>query len=177
MCSVLCHGSCCGLVKVLHPSSVRCTSSPNTVKKGLQLHSISLRAGGVATYCHQRRCQRPVRPMMGLECCSPMWAGLSCVPDMCCTPLPLCTAGSGSASNCQAAKMIKSRPCCWAVSCQNPLQQLNDQSTLPELKCIFLLQVAPDMKAGLWMICQACRERNYLHAYDIYMRLAIGEGL
>eukprot|EP00891_Asterochloris_glomerata_P001235 jgi/Astpho2/1235/fgenesh1_pm.00023_%23_6_t len=35
-------------------------------------------------------------------------------------------------------------------------------------------QVAPDMKAGLWMICQACRERNYLHAYDIYMRLAIG---
>ena len=33
------------------------------------------------------------------------------------------------------------------------------------------------MKAGLWMICQACRERNYLHAYDIYMRLAIGEGL
>lgn len=33
------------------------------------------------------------------------------------------------------------------------------------------------MKAGLWMICQACRERNYLHAYDIYMRLAIGEKL
>ena len=45
------------------------------------------------------------------------------------------------------------------------------------LTCILLLQVAPDMKAGLWMICQACRERNYLHAYDIYMRLAIGEGL
>ena len=25
------------------------------------------------------------------------------------------------------------------------------------------------------MICQACKERNYLHAYDIHMQLAIGE--
>ena len=72
---------------------------------------------------------------------------------------------------------MKPRPWCWVVSCQNRLQQLNDQTPLPELKRVFLLQVAPDMKAGLWMICQACRERNYLHAYDIYMRLAIGEGL
>ena len=36
------------------------------------------------------------------------------------------------------------------------------------------LQVDPDMKAGLWMICKACKERNYLEAYDIYMRLAVG---
>ena len=35
-------------------------------------------------------------------------------------------------------------------------------------------QVDPDMKAGLWMICKACKERNYLEAYDIYMRLAVG---
>lgn len=30
------------------------------------------------------------------------------------------------------------------------------------------------MKAGLWMIVQAFKERNYLYAYDIYMRLAVG---
>ena len=31
------------------------------------------------------------------------------------------------------------------------------------------------MKAGLWMICEAFKERNYLYAYDIYMRLAVGK--
>ena len=31
------------------------------------------------------------------------------------------------------------------------------------------------MKAGLWMIVQAFKERNYLYAYDIYMRLAVGK--
>lgn len=36
------------------------------------------------------------------------------------------------------------------------------------------LQIDPDMKAGLWMICEAFKERNYLYAYDIYMRLAVG---
>lgn len=35
-------------------------------------------------------------------------------------------------------------------------------------------QVDPDMKAGLWMICKALKERNYLESYDIYMRLAVG---
>ena len=39
---------------------------------------------------------------------------------------------------------------------------------------VWLLQIDPDMKAGLWMICEAFKERNYLYAYDIYMRLAVG---
>ena len=38
-------------------------------------------------------------------------------------------------------------------------------------------QVDPDMKAGLWMICKALKERNYLESYDIYMRLAVGVSL
>ena len=39
------------------------------------------------------------------------------------------------------------------------------------------MQINPDMKAGLWMIVQAFKERNYLYAYDIYMRLAVGKTL
>ena len=35
--------------------------------------------------------------------------------------------------------------------------------------------VHPEMVAGLYMIVQAIKQRNYLHAYDVYMRLAIGE--
>lgn len=30
------------------------------------------------------------------------------------------------------------------------------------------------MVAGLWMFIQDIMNRNYLHAYDIYMRLAVG---
>lgn len=40
--------------------------------------------------------------------------------------------------------------------------------------CLMCAQVDPDMKAGLWMICKALKERNYLESYDIYMRLAVG---
>lgn len=32
----------------------------------------------------------------------------------------------------------------------------------------------PDMLAGLWLIVEAIENRNYLRAYDIYMRLAVG---
>ena len=35
-------------------------------------------------------------------------------------------------------------------------------------------RVIPEMLAGLWMIVDAIQNRNYLYAYDIYMRLAIG---
>lgn len=35
--------------------------------------------------------------------------------------------------------------------------------------------VHPEMVAGLYMIVQAIQQRNYLHAYDVYMRLAIGK--
>ena len=34
--------------------------------------------------------------------------------------------------------------------------------------------IVPEMKAGLWMIVEAIKNRNYLHGYDIYMRLAVG---
>ena len=37
-------------------------------------------------------------------------------------------------------------------------------------------RVPGDMLAGLWMIVDAIVNRNYLYAYDIYMRLAIGAG-
>ena len=37
--------------------------------------------------------------------------------------------------------------------------------------------VAPEMVAGLWMLIQDIENRNYLHAYDIYMHLAVGEPL
>lgn len=40
---------------------------------------------------------------------------------------------------------------------------------------VVTMQINPDMKAGLWMIVQAFKERNYLYAYDIYMRLAVGK--
>ena len=33
----------------------------------------------------------------------------------------------------------------------------------------------PEMVAGLDMIVEDIKQRNYLHAYDIYMRLAIGD--
>jgi pre-mRNA-splicing factor 18 len=35
-------------------------------------------------------------------------------------------------------------------------------------------EVHPEMVAGLYMIVEAIQQRNYLHAYDVYMRLAIG---
>ena len=35
--------------------------------------------------------------------------------------------------------------------------------------------LAPELAAGLWMIVEAIQQRNYLHGYDIYMRLAVGE--
>ena len=35
--------------------------------------------------------------------------------------------------------------------------------------------VAPEMVAGLWILIQDIENRNYLHAYDIYMHLAVGE--
>jgi pre-mRNA-splicing factor 18 len=44
----------------------------------------------------------------------------------------------------------------------------------PMLRQLKQREVPLDMLAGLWMIVTAIRERNYLHAYDIYMRLAIG---
>ncbi|KAL3141103.1 hypothetical protein ABBQ38_003458 [Trebouxia sp. C0009 RCD-2024] len=44
----------------------------------------------------------------------------------------------------------------------------------PLFKQLKRRQIDPDMKAGLWMICEAFKERNYLFAYDIYMRLAVG---
>lgn len=34
-----------------------------------------------------------------------------------------------------------------------------------------------DLLAGLWMIIDAIQQHNYLYAYDIYMRLAIGAAL
>jgi len=34
--------------------------------------------------------------------------------------------------------------------------------------------IVGDVMAGLWMIVEAIENRNYLHAYDIYMRLAVG---
>ena len=37
--------------------------------------------------------------------------------------------------------------------------------------------IVPEMKAGLWMIVEAIKNRNYLHGYDIYMRLAVGRRL
>ncbi len=36
------------------------------------------------------------------------------------------------------------------------------------------LEIPGDMLAGLWMIVEAIENRNYLRAYDIYMRLAVG---
>lgn len=36
-------------------------------------------------------------------------------------------------------------------------------------------EVPPEMVAGLWMYIQDIQNRNYLHAYDIYMHLAIGD--
>jgi hypothetical protein len=32
----------------------------------------------------------------------------------------------------------------------------------------------PEMVAGLWMFIEDIQGRNYLHAYDIYMHLAVG---
>ena len=36
------------------------------------------------------------------------------------------------------------------------------------------LEIPGDMLAGLCMIVEAIENRNYLRAYDIYMRLAVG---
>ena len=45
----------------------------------------------------------------------------------------------------------------------------------PLFKSLKRKSVLPEMVAGLDMIVQDIKQRNYLHAYDIYMRLAIGE--
>lgn len=44
----------------------------------------------------------------------------------------------------------------------------------PLFKSLKRKSVLPEMVAGLDMIVQDIQQRNYLHAYDIYMRLAIG---
>ncbi|BDA45542.1 Pre-mRNA-splicing factor 18 [Coccomyxa sp. Obi] len=55
---------------------------------------------------------------------------------------------------------------------------LQYQQTMTFIKPLYKLlkqkQVHPEMVAGLYMIVQAIKQRNYLHAYDVYMRLAIG---
>jgi len=38
-------------------------------------------------------------------------------------------------------------------------------------------QCPPEMVAGLWMFIEDIQGRNYLHAYDIYMHLAVGASL
>ena len=45
----------------------------------------------------------------------------------------------------------------------------------PLFKSLKRKTVLPEMVAGLDMIVEDIKQRNYLHAYDIYMRLAIGE--
>lgn len=45
----------------------------------------------------------------------------------------------------------------------------------PLFKSLKRKSVLPEMVAGLDMIVEDIKQRNYLHAYDIYMRLAIGE--
>ena len=44
----------------------------------------------------------------------------------------------------------------------------------PLFKSLKRKSVLPEMVAGLDMIVEDIKQRNYLHAYDIYMRLAIG---
>ena len=44
----------------------------------------------------------------------------------------------------------------------------------PLYKLLKRKAVLPEMVAGLDMIVEDIKQRNYLHAYDIYMRLAIG---
>ena len=36
-------------------------------------------------------------------------------------------------------------------------------------------QCPPEMVAGIWMLVEDIQSRNYLHGYDIYMHLAVGE--
>ena len=45
----------------------------------------------------------------------------------------------------------------------------------PLFKSLKRRAVLPEMVAGLDMIVEDIKQRNYLHAYDIYMRLAIGD--
>lgn len=45
----------------------------------------------------------------------------------------------------------------------------------PLFKSLKRKSVLPEMVAGLDMIVEDIKQRNYLHAYDIYMRLAIGK--
>ena len=44
----------------------------------------------------------------------------------------------------------------------------------PLFKALKRKSVLPEMVVGLDMIVEDIKQRNYLHAYDIYMRLAIG---
>jgi len=45
----------------------------------------------------------------------------------------------------------------------------------PLFKSLKRKSLLPEMVAGLDMIVEDIKQRNYLHAYDIYMRLAIGK--
>ncbi|CAL5228863.1 g12074 [Coccomyxa viridis] len=67
-----------------------------------------------------------------------------------------------------------------AVKCSGPGNQATMQfkQTMQFFQPLFKLlkrkAVLPEMVAGLDMIVEDIKQRNYLHAYDIYMRLAIG---
>jgi hypothetical protein len=67
---------------------------------------------------------------------------------------------------------------CWLLQTGNQAT-IQYQQTMTFIKPLYkqLKQklVHPEMVAGLYMIVQAIKQRNYLHAYDVYMRLAIGE--
>jgi len=49
-----------------------------------------------------------------------------------------------------------------------------EQYLKPLWKDLRRREVIPELVAGLYMIVQAVQQRNYLQAYDIYVRLAIG---
>lgn len=52
-----------------------------------------------------------------------------------------------------------------------------DEYLKPLWKELRRRQMLPELVAGLYMIVQAVQQRNYLQAYDIYVRLAIGAPL
>ena len=49
-----------------------------------------------------------------------------------------------------------------------------EQYLKPLWKDLRRRDMLPELVAGLYMIVQAVQQRNYLQAYDIYVRLAIG---
>jgi len=94
-----------------------------------------------------------------------------------------CCAGVQATTQFKQTVTFFRHPCdeCWAAVCAGQQATTQFKQTMTFFKPMFrelkARRLPGDLLAGLWMIIDAIQQHNYLYAYDIYMRLAIGTSL